>query len=101
MEVPAWGGFDGGSPNPTPGTKRQVLKLPSPLCTMVPTWAGWGGDRAVIGGCDGCSWRVAGLWGPLSLSFPLCMMGIILPPSQEFLAGTCVLNTGPCLALLL
>lgn len=60
----------GGSPNLTPGTKRQVLKLPSPICTVVPTWAGWGGDRAVIGGCDGCSWRVAGLWGTLSLSTP-------------------------------
>ena len=55
----------------------------------------------MIGCCDGCSWRVAGLWGPLSLSFPLYMMGIILPPSQEFLVGTRVLNTGPCLALLL
>lgn len=31
---------------------------------------------------------VAGGWhasvGPLSLKFPLCMMGITLPPSQEF-----------------
>ena len=98
---PCVGRFQWGSPNLTPGTKHQVQKIPSPLYTVVPTWAGWGGDRAMIEGCDGCSWRVACLWGPLSLSFPLCMMGIILPLSQEFLVGTHVLNTGPCLALLL